>query len=217
MNYTKCDGGDCENCLRGYLCFSGRVYPEDWFENCLTCGGKFYVRPLKPVQVDKYDSRYDRIEALGMVESTDNVSKMIETASQLRGYMKVGNVNINNLPDYNQVVANALIMFPEAIDMLKLRKFVGTCIKEDHERLVECTKNCRNDMHSPDNQGISAVVTGINLDNSFGGSDPTKTQLEMMVGLKNEDNSHIEWFNLANLIAMARMANLVGVQHANKI
>jgi len=207
MNYTKCNGGDCANCLRGYRCFSGRVYPEDWFEDNFLYDFSYdqYREPLKPVQVDKYDLRYNRIEALGMVENIDNMSKMIETASQLREYMKVGNVNINNLPDYNQVVANSLIMFPKAVDMLKQRKFVGTCIKEDYERLVECTKNCRNDMHSPYNQGISAVVTGINLDNSFGGSDPTKTQLEMMVGIKNEYNSHIEWFNLANLIAMARM------------
>jgi hypothetical protein len=209
-NYTKCDGGDCGNCIKAYRCFSGRVYPEDWFEDNFIYAfsdGK-YRKPLKPVKVDEWDSRYRVIEALGMVENTDDMSKMVETASQLREYMKTGNVNINNLPDYNQVVANTLIMFPKVIDILKQRKSIGTFMKEDHERLVKCTKNCRNDMHFPYNQGISAVVTGINLDNSFGGSDPAKAQLEMMIGLRHEDNGHIEWFNLANLIAIARMADL---------
>ncbi len=75
------------------------------------------------------------------------------------------------------------------------------------ERLQKITKNCREDMHEPDNQGIIAKVTGTHLDNAMG-SDPYTNSQEFTVGIIHDDGSADEWFNLATLIALARKAKL---------
>jgi hypothetical protein len=76
------------------------------------------------------------------------------------------------------------------------------------KRLLEYTKECRDDMHEPDEQGISAIVLGTKLDNAFGDRivlDPLeKGYQEIVVILENFDYK-IERFNLASLIAMARI------------
>lgn len=46
------------------------------------------------------------------------IDQMRKIASDLREYAKVGNVNINNLKDYQQVVADALVMFPKLSDII---------------------------------------------------------------------------------------------------
>lgn len=79
--------------------------------------------------------------------------------------------------------------------------------KNFNERLLNCTRNCRDDMHEPDEQGISAKVTGTHLDNAMG-DDPLRNMQEFTVGIIQEDGSE-EWFNLASLIALAR----IGARH----
>jgi hypothetical protein len=76
------------------------------------------------------------------------------------------------------------------------------------ERLLEVTHDCRPDMHEPDEQGVSAVVTGLDLDNAMGDSPYTNFQ-ELTVGIEREDTDRMEWFNLASLIALAR----IGARH----
>ena len=68
------------------------------------------------------------------------------------------------------------------------------------------TVDCRFDMHEPDEQGISAEVVGDHLDNAMGGyiGDDQACQ-EFVVILKNEDNEELK-VNLADLIALARLA-----------
>lgn len=58
-------------------------------------------------------------------------------------------------------------------------------------------------MHEPDNQGVSAVIAGYHLDNAMG-DDPTRNCGEFTVGIIRGDGSR-EWFNLATLIALARI------------
>ena len=73
------------------------------------------------------------------------------------------------------------------------------------KRLQEATKNCRKDMHEPDEQELTAVVSGYHLDNAMG-DDPIYNCGELTVGLTYDNGGHYEWFNLATLIALARKA-----------
>ena len=80
---------------------------------------------------------------------------------------------------------------------------------QNRDRLNKFTEGCRDDMHEPDEQGITAIVAGDHLDNAFG-DNPNEVG-EYVVVLKREfSNGHIgvECFNLANLIALARKASL---------
>jgi hypothetical protein len=72
-----------------------------------------------------------------------------------------------------------------------------------NKRLLKATENCREDMHEPDEQGISAVVAGNHLDNAMG-DDPADNCGEFTVAIVQDDGSK-EWFNLATLIALARI------------
>jgi hypothetical protein len=60
-------------------------------------------------------------------------------------------------------------------------------------------------MHEPDEQGVSAVVTGYHLDNAMG-NDPCNNCGEFTVGISRDGGDSYEWFNLADLIALARRA-----------
>lgn len=83
-------------------------------------------------------------------------------------------------------------------------------------RLLKITKGCREDMHEPDEQGVSAHVYGDHLDNAFGdqlfllrsvaNNDGPYPHVEFVVCIQNEDEITYEWFNLASLIALARKA-----------
>ena len=75
----------------------------------------------------------------------------------------------------------------------------------DLARLLAITKGCRDDMHEPDEQDLYAKFLGQTLDNAFG-DDPTTNHGELTIGL-NRDGKE-EWFNLANLIALARKAKV---------
>jgi len=74
------------------------------------------------------------------------------------------------------------------------------------EDLRKMTEACRGDMHEPDENGISAIVSGYRFDNAMG-SHPARNQGEFTVGLRYLDGGY-EWFNLADLIALARQANI---------
>jgi len=80
-------------------------------------------------------------------------------------------------------------------------------MQEMLERLKIVLKDCREDMHEPDEQGITVAVTGYHLDNAMG-DDPKRNCGEMTVGIMKNHDGHFEWFNLATLIALARKADL---------
>ena len=93
------------------------------------------------------------------------------------------------------------------------------------KRLLEVTKYCRYDMHEPDNQGLVAHVTGIMLDNAMG-DNPHNNFGEFTVGLKIVDehrdmfeypNENMQWFNLATLIALARIGAKKIIKDGNVI
>lgn len=73
------------------------------------------------------------------------------------------------------------------------------------DRLKNVTQKCRDDMHEPDEQDLSAVVAGFHLDNAMG-DNPVNNCGEFTVGLSLNDGESYEWFNLADLIALARLA-----------
>ncbi len=83
--------------------------------------------------------------------------------------------------------------------------------RELHARLLAITDGCRDDMHEPDEQGLSARVVGSHLDNAFGdhisGEFLEKGYQELVVIL-NRDDGRAEKFNLASLIALARKASV---------
>jgi hypothetical protein len=80
---------------------------------------------------------------------------------------------------------------------------------EDLARLRSFTHNCREDMHEPDEQDLSARVVGDHLDNACGTSVAedaiVRGYQEYVVVLKNHEGRH-ERFNLACLVALARKA-----------
>ena len=88
-------------------------------------------------------------------------------------------------------------------------------LKERLDKLQAFTISCRDDMHEPDEQGISAVVLGNLLDNAMGdypevikrsyADDGPSPFMEYVVCLKDEEGDQM-WINLATLIALARKA-----------
>lgn len=81
-------------------------------------------------------------------------------------------------------------------------------------RLLAITKDCRPDMHEPDEQGIKVRVIGDHLDNACGdyiGVEQIRNGFQEFVVIierfDSENNFHtVDTFNLANLIALARQA-----------
>lgn len=71
------------------------------------------------------------------------------------------------------------------------------------EDLRAVTHDCRDDMHEPDEQGLSARIVGNHLDNAFG-NDPDSG--EFVVIISRDDGGSEALFNLADLIALARKA-----------
>jgi len=80
----------------------------------------------------------------------------------------------------------------------------------DLERLKAVTHDCRDDMHEPDEQGVSARVVGYVLDNAHGEEVRVDAIIdgwqELVVVLERDGLLH--QFNLAMLIALARKAVL---------
>jgi len=78
------------------------------------------------------------------------------------------------------------------------REHVDIIFANDLKALREFTKDCRTDMHEPDEQGItSAVVRGRKFDNA--GFDHEKKLV-----LRNTDTGKTFEINLCDLIALAR-------------
>ena len=73
----------------------------------------------------------------------------------------------------------------------------------EQDRLRKATWHCSLDMHDPVKQNVDAVFSGFKFDNSYG-NHPYHNMGEMTVGIHNINTGNIEWFNLANLIAIAR-------------
>lgn len=83
-------------------------------------------------------------------------------------------------------------------------------MKNELKRLIEFTEGCREDMHEPDEQDLSARVIGSHLDNAMGNRIEARAIAENYqeyVVILEKDGT-IELFNLATLIALARKANL---------
>ena len=79
--------------------------------------------------------------------------------------------------------------------------------------LRHITRDCRPDMHEPDEQGVKAHVIGDHLDNAMGNSIIPglleKHAHELVVIIQRADyDPPLYRFNLADLIAMARSADL---------
>jgi hypothetical protein len=76
------------------------------------------------------------------------------------------------------------------------------------ERLLTITSGCRDDMHEPDEQGVSATMAGYSLDNAMGDyidqRAVTGGYQEYVVIIKRTGRTP-ELFNLASLIALARI------------
>lgn len=84
---------------------------------------------------------------------------------------------------------------------------VSNILKRDLERLLEMTDGCRDDMHEPDEQDLKASVFGDHLDNACADRVTIDSGYqEYIVVLKR--GGRMQKFNLANLIALARMATV---------
>ncbi len=89
-------------------------------------------------------------------------------------------------------------------------------IQDAHKRLMIVTHGCRPDMHEPDEQGISAQIVGDHLDNACGNhvcDDAIANKYQEYVVIIDR-NDRKEAFNLATLIALARMANVTDTEQA---
>lgn len=68
--------------------------------------------------------------------------------------------------------------------------------------LLTITEDCRPDMHEPDEQGVSATITGDHLDNAGCGPEYIVNLLRESEGMRKAQACSV---NLATLIAYARI------------
>lgn len=91
------------------------------------------------------------------------------------------------------------------------KDYTKSWMTEMKDRLVSITSRCNEEMHEPDNEGVSATVVGDHLDNAFGDSilsiDSPKCPQEYVVVLL-DTKGRKENFNLSSLIALARKAQI---------
>lgn len=76
------------------------------------------------------------------------------------------------------------------------------------DKLLQITSGCRDDMHEPDEQGVTAHVVGYTLDNAMGDDLHIKAIEEgwqEIVVLITKDQNTTVTLNLASLIALARI------------
>ncbi len=87
-------------------------------------------------------------------------------------------------------------------------------IEKSLENLLDITRGLPSDLHEPDEQGLTAIVTGLKLDNAGGNQRElvreTPDAEEIMVTLRRDIDGG-GWYsqiqiNLATLIALARRA-----------
>ena len=91
----------------------------------------------------------------------------------------------------------------------KRRQEALRTMSRELKNLIRFTKTCREDMHEPDENGISATVIGDHLDNAFGTAifAEGRHYQEFVVTLRNGKGETLE-INLASLIALARKAKI---------
>lgn len=79
------------------------------------------------------------------------------------------------------------------------------------KELQTATKECRNDMHEPDETGLKVDIVGNHLDNACGNhigiEAVTGGFQEYVVVFHTPNGKHVP-VNLANIIALARLADL---------
>lgn len=92
---------------------------------------------------------------------------------------------------------------------------MSACLLKVRARLCEVTKDCHPNMHKPDEQGVSAVVSGYHLDNAMP-ADPVNSCGEFIVGIARDGSQSYQCFNLADLIALARVAELGSAPASNR-
>jgi len=92
---------------------------------------------------------------------------------------------------------------------LKREEATHKMMRDDLGKLLKITAECREDMHEPDEQDVSAKVKGKHLDNAMG-DDPQFNCGELTVGITKGcgKNAKTVWLNLASLIALARKAQV---------
>jgi hypothetical protein len=73
------------------------------------------------------------------------------------------------------------------------------------KRLLNVTIDCKEDMHEPDENGVSAKVFGNHLDNAMGDDPETNCKEYTVEILRDAEELEKEYFNLADLIALARV------------
>ena len=73
------------------------------------------------------------------------------------------------------------------------------------QNLLEITDGCRADMHEPDNNGVSATVEGDHIDNAFGDAGMCGEMVVVITKEQDHGDSYKVKFNLATLIALARV------------
>jgi len=83
-------------------------------------------------------------------------------------------------------------------------------LKKVGQRLLVITKDCRPDMHEPDEQKVSALIVGNHLDNAMG-NDISVRMIEggyqeyVVILKKAYPLVSTDKFNLATLISLARV------------
>lgn len=81
--------------------------------------------------------------------------------------------------------------------------YLKVAMKDNLKQIQSLTDGCRVDMHEPDNEGLEVRMRGTHLDNAMG-DEPATNCGEFTVGFCR--NGKVEWMNLANIIALARLA-----------
>jgi hypothetical protein len=68
--------------------------------------------------------------------------------------------------------------------------------------LCDITRECREDMHEPDEQSLTAVVKGKSFDNAMG----DETEKHLVLTRRTRTSTEVVTINLCDLIALARKA-----------
>lgn len=90
---------------------------------------------------------------------------------------------------------------------LQARDWEYNAARRRLEKLQAITAGCRVDMHEPDENDLIATISGNHLDNAMGDCNPASACGEFIVTLQ-DCGGNIQHFNLASLIALARLADV---------
>ena len=141
------------------------------------------------------DRRDTFVKAIGRKKALEAVLKIARTISYndrkdiWRNYLEV----INHKKETPSVPETPNKM--TTIESKKLRK----CLRE-------FLQECRDDMHRPDEQGVTVKIHGNDLDDAISGSCTNKLCRgnEFTIAIHRKDKDDVLYVNLASLIALAR-------------